>query len=130
LDPLSVNAVEAVLEWTSGVGTDVVIELTGNPRAYVQAFDVLRKGGRISLVGIAGGPVSLDVNSALVFKGARCYGISGRRMFETWNTMNGLLETGLIRPSTLISHKLPLADFQEGFRLAREGKGGKVIFAP
>jgi len=128
LDP--VDAVEAILECTRGVGADIVLELTGNPRAYGHAFEVLRKGGRISLIGVAGGPVTLDINSALVFKGARCYGISGRRMFETWNTMTALLQTGALNPSTLISHRLPLEDFREGFRLAGEGRGGKVLLVP
>jgi len=130
LDPLSVDVVEAILEWTRGVGTDIVLELTGNPLAYGPAFQTLRKGGRISLVGVASGPVTLDINSALVFKGARCYGISGRRMFETWNTMTALVERGALDPSTLISHRLPLEDFREGFRLAREGRGGKVVLVP
>lgn len=130
LDSLSSDVVGAILEETRGVGTDIVLELTGNPCAYGPAFQALRKGGRISLVGVVSGPVTLDVNSALVFKGARCYGISGRRMFETWNTMTSLLERGTLNPSTLISHRLPLENFREGFRLAKEGRVGKVLLLP
>ena len=130
LDPLATDVVEPILEETHGVGVDIVVELSGTSQAYQAAFRVLRKGGRISLVGVTGGLVTLDVNSALVFKGARCYGISGRRMFETWNTMTALLERGTLRPSAVITHRLPLENFQEGIRLAREGRAGKVILQP
>ena len=129
-DPLSTDVAEAILEETRGVGVDIVIELSGNRDAYQTAFRVLRKAGRISLVGVADGPVTLDVNSALVFKGARCYGISGRRMFETWNTMTALIESGALNPSAVITHRLPLENFREGMRLAKEGRASKVILHP
>ncbi len=52
--PLSVSAAERtayVKEMTAGFGVDVVIEASGSPDAVVQAFDLVRDGGRIIICG-------------------------------------------------------------------------------
>jgi threonine 3-dehydrogenase len=47
-------------------------------------------------------------------------------MFETWYKMASMLQSGLdIRP--VITHRLPIADFDEGFRIMGSGQSGKVI---
>jgi threonine 3-dehydrogenase len=51
-------------------------------------------------------------------------------MFETWNTMTALIESGALNPSAVITHRLPLENFREGMRLAKEGRAGKVILHP
>jgi threonine 3-dehydrogenase len=47
-------------------------------------------------------------------------------MFETWYKMSAMLQSGLnIRP--VITHRLPVADFREGFEIMGSGQSGKVI---
>src|SRR5207253_11269556 len=52
LNPRDVDPVERVLEITDGLGVDVVLEMSGHPQAIRQSFQVLRFGGRVSLLGI------------------------------------------------------------------------------
>ena len=60
------------------------------------------------------------------FKGLELKGIYGREMFETWYKMAGLIQSGLdLKP--MITHTLPVDDFQEGFDIMRSGQSGKVI---
>ena len=47
-------------------------------------------------------------------------------MYETWHKMLAMLESGL-DVSPVISHKLALADFAEGFDAIREGHACKVV---
>jgi threonine 3-dehydrogenase len=47
-------------------------------------------------------------------------------MFETWYKMAGLIQSGLDL-SAMITHRLPVSDFQEGFEIMRSGQSGKVI---
>jgi threonine 3-dehydrogenase len=47
-------------------------------------------------------------------------------MFETWYKMTALVQGGMdITP--IITHRLAVADFQEGFELMAAGKSGKII---
>jgi threonine 3-dehydrogenase len=53
-------------------------------------------------------------------------GIYGREMFETWYKMIALVQSGLdLTP--IISHRLPIDDFEEGFAAMLSGNSGKVI---
>ncbi len=47
-------------------------------------------------------------------------------MFETWYKMIGLVQGGLdLAP--LITHRLPVARFADGFAAMRAGEAGKVV---
>ena len=53
-------------------------------------------------------------------------GIYGREMFETWYRMAGLVHSALdLDP--VITHRLPLADFRQGFEIMASGQSGKII---
>ena len=52
-------------------------------------------------------------------------GIYGREMFETWYKMAAMLQSGLdIR--RVITHRLPLTEYQHGFETMGSGQSGKV----
>jgi threonine 3-dehydrogenase len=130
IDAKRADVVQAILDATAGRGVDVSIELTGNPLATQQAFKVLRKGGRISIVGLAPGPVELDLVSDIVYKEARVFGTTGRRMWDTWWEMDKLLSTGRLDPLPVITHKLPLGEIDQAIQLARSGQAGKILMIP
>src|SRR5207245_7167116 len=71
-------------EATGGVGVDVVLEMSGAEAAIRQGFEAATNGGRVSLLGLPSRPITLDLNNEIIFKGLTVYGITGRRMFETW----------------------------------------------
>ena len=53
-------------------------------------------------------------------------GIYGREMFETWYKMSAMLQSGLdIGP--VITHRLPIDKFQQGFEIMASGQSGKVV---
>jgi threonine 3-dehydrogenase len=62
----------------------------------------------------------------VIFKGLVVKGIYGREMFETWYKMIAMLQSGL-DISPVITHRLPIADFQNGFQIMASGQSGKVI---
>ena len=64
------------MEATDGRGVDIAVDLTGNALAIQQTFQILRKAGRISLVGLPSNPVELDLVEGIIYKEAR---VSGRR---------------------------------------------------
>ena len=117
------GAVKARLKMREGF--DVGLEMSGNQRALDQMVENLVMGGRIALLGIPPGKSPVDW-SRIVFKAITIKGVYGREIFETWYKMIAMLENGLnIRP--VITHRLPAADFSEGFETMRGGASGKVV---
>ena len=114
------DVVKAVLDETKGVGADIVLEMSGSPKAISDGLTLLRKGGRFSAFGIPSREVSIDFNEQIIFKGIRLYGINGRRMFETWFQMAGLLNSGRLDPRPVLTHIMMFDDFEKGFRLMEE----------
>src|SRR5205807_4001485 len=87
IDATRDDVVRAVLAETGGEGADVVCEMSGVPSALHQAFAAVRLGGRVQLLGIPDGEVPVDFASEIIFKGITVYGVSGRKMYETWHQM-------------------------------------------
>ncbi len=106
-------------------GFDVGIEMSGAPQAFNQLVEHMIMGGRMALLGIPSGPTQVDwrpiIGKALTLKA-----IYGREMFETWYKMLAMLQSGLnIRP--VITHRFPVAQFQQGFDVMLAGQSGKVV---
>lgn len=114
---------------TRGDGVDVLLEMSGHPLAFNQGLEMLIPGGRISVLGIPTRPIEMDVANQVVFKGIQIHGISGRRMYQTWDQMAKLLESNRISLDMLITHRLALEEYEEGFRLMQSGNCGKVVFS-
>lgn len=117
------DAVMQTLGMTEGF--DVGLEMSGAPAAFRDLLRVMNHGGRIALLGIPPGEMAIDWNQ-VIFKGLFIKGIYGREMFETWYKMAALIQSGL-NLTPVITHQLPVAEFQEGFDLMRSGQSGKVI---
>ena len=116
-------------ELTGGVGVDVVLEMSGAEIAIRQGFEAVTNGGRVSLLGIPERPITLDLASDVIFKGLRVYGITGRKMFETWYRTQALLAQGLdLTP--IVTHRIPLRDYHQAFELLAGGHAGKVVLLP
>jgi threonine 3-dehydrogenase len=69
LDPESQDIKQTILDQTGGLGVDVVLEMAGNPKAIRTAFDIVWRGGRISLLGLTSKPISLNFSEDIIFKG-------------------------------------------------------------
>jgi len=126
------NLVKIIRDATNGNGVDVVLEMSGAPSAVRQAFEMLTPGGRVSLLGLLDKPMELDLNNALIFRAATVYGISGRRMFQTWYQVKGLLSKHDFRKkiASIITHRIPMRDFEKGIDLINSKKAGKVVLEP
>lgn len=129
-DPADGDVVARVREATAGAGVDVLLEMSGNPAAIHQGFQMLRPGGRASLLGIPKEPVTLDLVGDVIFKGATVQGIYGRRMFQTWVQMTELLKHGKLNLEPLFHERFPLEKFSEAFSLLESGQAGKILFYP
>jgi threonine 3-dehydrogenase len=106
-------------------GFDIGLEMSGSPDALHGMIAGMAHGGRIALLGIPPGEISIDLDP-VIFNMLTIRGIYGREMYETWYQMTVMLQSGLdIRP--VITHRFSHRDFEEAFAVARSGESGKVI---
>jgi threonine 3-dehydrogenase len=130
IDPTVEDAKQIVMDATEGIGVDVVLEMAGHPSAIRTGFDILRRGGRISLLGIPSRPISLDFADDIIFKGATIQGINGRKMYQTWYQMTALLKAGKLDLHPVITDRLAMKDFNKGMERLRTGEASKILLYP
>ena len=107
-------------------GFDIGLEMSGSGQALNQMIEVMRNGGKISLLGISNKPVSMDMNG-IICKGLTLQGIYGRKM-DNWHQMSYMVQGGLDL-SPVITHRFHYTQFKEGFDAMNSGRSGKVILS-
>ena len=106
-------------------GFDVGLEMSGAAPAMQQMIARMNNGGKVALLGIAPTAFPVDWNT-VIFRMLHIKGIYGREMFETWYKMIALVQSGL-DVSGLITHRIGIDDFEEGFAAMISGNSGKVV---
>ncbi len=106
-------------------GFDVGLEMSGSPAALADMVDNMLPGGKIALLGIPAADTQIDWQR-VVFNSLALKGIYGREMYETWYKLSTMLQSGLdIEP--VITHRLQIQDYEQGFAIMQSGLAGKVI---
>lgn len=129
LNPRQVDAVDEVLKLTDGYGCDVYIEATGHPSAVEQGLRMIRKLGTFVEFSVMREPVTVDwtiigdtkeLNIHGAHLGPYCYPVA-----------IDMLSKGLLPMDQIVTHQLPLADFQAGINLVESGAHSiKVTLTP
>jgi threonine dehydrogenase-like Zn-dependent dehydrogenase len=129
LNPSKIDVIETVRELTDGYGCDVYIEATGFPKAVEQGLHMIRKLGTFVEFSVMREPVTVDwtiigdtkeLNVHGSHLGPFCYPVAIR-----------MLEQGLLPMDEIVTHQLPLSEFQQGLDLVTSGKSSvKVTLNP
>ena len=113
----------------NGQGVDVAVEAAGSPPAVVDCFRSVRRLGRIGILAITGkGEVTVPWDE-MIFKAARltfCFSSS----WTGWERVLALLAKGELPLASIITHRLPLEKWQEGFEAIENGEAIKVVMHP
>lgn len=129
LNPANVDVVAEVLKLTEGYGCDVYIEATGHPAAVENGLRMVCKLGTFVEFSVMREPVTVDwtiigdtkeLNIRGAHLGPYCYPVAIR-----------MIADGRLPMDRIVTHKLPLADFQQGIELVGDGtRSIKVTLAP
>jgi L-iditol 2-dehydrogenase len=123
------NPVQKVLDITGGLGVDILIETSGGGKAIYQAFEMVRRFGRICAIGISGkDEISIPYDRG-IFKALR-YDFCFSSSWASWEKAIGLIAKGLLPAEKLITHKLPLEKWEEAFHFLENLQAAKVILIP
>jgi len=125
VDPRARGLADLQRELGMTEGFDIGLEMSGSATALRTMIGSMAHGGRIAVLGIPTGEVTLDLNP-VIFNMLTVKGIYGREMYETWYQMSVMLESGL-DVSPVITHRFSYRDFEEAFAVAHSGQSGKVV---
>ena len=161
LDYKQTDISEALAEMTGGIGPDAVIDAVGMeshgfaPGSLTDLFNLsdtlkqktgigadragalraaifaCRKGGRLSIPGVYGGYVDKFPLGALMEKGLKVK--TGQTHVQRYiRELLGLIETGELDTTFMISHRLPLEEAPRGYRNFKDNQNEwtKVVLKP
>ncbi len=125
----SVNAAEVEdtakeVRKLSGGGVDVAMEVIGSPATIQQAFNSLKWGGRLVVVGYTSRDVALS-GAKIMFREMEIVGSLGCGL-QDFPRVIDLVARGLLEVEAMVSHKFALEEINDGFGLLERGDPGLV----
>lgn len=120
--------IKAELQALAPRGFDGILEMSGHPTSLDLATDLVRPGGRISILGVFKDNVQPIRLNDLIFKGVDVQCIVGRKLYETWDQMGILLSSGKLFLDPVITDMMPYTEFVLAMEKMKAGKAGKVVF--
>ena len=130
VDPAAGNPVEQVRALTEGRGADYSFEVVGRPELMVQAFDMARAEGTVTLVGMpaVGDTLTLPAIQA-VFSGKRLAGsvVGGSQILRDFPRFIRLAEAGQLDLGSMISQRIKLDEINDGIALLTRAEGVRTV---
>ena len=124
------NAQTAVEGFTEGRGADIVLDAVGHPAAFESAIDVVRRGGRVVVVGMYAGE-TVELQLGVYWARALEVRFAGLcPVHAWWERAMAQVQAGAMDPLPLISHRLPLEEAPRGYDLFDRREATKVLLAP
>jgi S-(hydroxymethyl)glutathione dehydrogenase/alcohol dehydrogenase len=123
VDASRVDAGVAVREHTDGRGVDVAFEALGRPETIVHAFDSVRDGGRVVVVGIAAGNTAVPIEiTRLVRRGVRLIGSYGGQVRVDVPAVLAMAQRGTIASERTISRRYALDEVTAAYAALQRGE--------
>ena len=116
---------EVIRELTDGFGADVSFETAGHPAALAEAIKLTRRGGRVGMLGLPHDHVQINTAAVVLAEqeliGIRAYDVS------TWRRVPSLLQRASADLSRVVTHRVPLSDFERAVEVSRSRQGLTVL---
>jgi len=130
LDTARTNPEMTLARATDDRGADVVIEAVGSPAAYETASAIVRRGGRVVVVGMYVGEV-IDLQLGVYWARGLDVRFAGLCPVHTyWERAMEMLIEGRVDPTPIVSHRLSLEEAPKGYELFDRREASKVVLRP
>ncbi len=129
MNPSKVDVVQEVRALTEGYGCDVLIEATGNAQAIVPALHMIRKAGTFVEFSVMR---ELSTADWTIIGDGKELNIYGAHLAPyTFPTAIDYLDRGLIQIEPIVTHHLPLSEFEQGIHAVEKPQDSiKVLLKP
>lgn len=124
----SVERVSKQVKKLTGGGADIAMEVIGNPRTIEEAFECVRVGGRLCVVGYTNEAVSI-VAGKIMFKEIEVVGSLGCRPAD-YVPLIRMVEQGKIDVTRQVTHRFGLDELARAFEVMKEGVSLRSIVVP
>ena len=125
------DVVGKVFELTNGIGADYVIEAVGLSKTYEQAFNMLRRGGKLEAFGICAPDDMTSLSPFEFVLGEKRVSGSCAGIGSDWGIAIELLKYKRIDPSPMCSMVVPLSELEDTLNeLRTNNKLVKVLVSP
>jgi (R,R)-butanediol dehydrogenase/meso-butanediol dehydrogenase/diacetyl reductase len=129
IDPNRENTADRALQECGALGPDIVFECAGVPATINQSVELVRRGGTVAMVGLAGVPAQISPGTWLM-KEVRLLASLGY-LHEEFDIAMQLVADGRLRVAPLVTSTVGLKDLQPAFdRLLRLDKEVKILVDP
>ncbi len=130
VDPAVADPIESVRALTHGRGVDYSFEVVGRPELMVQAHEMARAGGTVTLVGMPPGDSTLALPAVqAVFSGKHVVGsvVGDAQILRDFPRFVALAEAGLLDLGSLVSNRIKLDDINDGIEMLRKAEGVRTV---
>ncbi|GIX06249.1 MAG: Zn-dependent alcohol dehydrogenase [Candidatus Poribacteria bacterium] len=117
-----------IAERTRGRGADLVVDAAGANAAFATAMEIVRRNGQITKIAWNRNPLNLSLDP-IVAKAVRVQG-SYSHTWRTWEHVLELLAKGAVQIEPMITHRMPLTQWERAFEAAEEREAVKAILYP
>jgi alcohol dehydrogenase len=112
------DVIEQVKEITGGKMADVVVDVTGSPRAIVKSIDLVRAQGTVLCAGLAGSATEVPIiTNKIVTKEIRFQGALSKGTEAVLAAIR-LAETQKFPLEKMVTHIFPLSEVEQALRVA------------
>jgi L-iditol 2-dehydrogenase len=118
-----------VAELSGGIGADLVVECSGAPPAIAAAPELIRKRGKICAIGLPAGQTVEFPWEKAAFKVADVYFCLSTG-YTSWDRTINLIASGQIPAQKVITHRLPLDQWEFAFVEIEAQRALKIILHP
>ncbi len=123
-----VERVSKEVKKLTGGGADIAMEVIGNPRTIEEAFECVRIGGRLCVVGYTHESISI-VAGKIMFKEIELVGSLGCRPLD-YGPLIRMVEAGTIELKRLVTHRFSLDELDQAFAVMKEGVSLRSVVVP
>ena len=128
IDATKVERVSKEIKKLTGGGADIAMEVIGNPRTIEEAFECVRVGGRLCVVGYTPEAISI-VAGKIMFKELEIVGSLGCRPVD-YVPIIRMVEQGKIDVKRQVTHRFGLDELNKAFEAMKEGVYLRSIVIP
>jgi 6-hydroxycyclohex-1-ene-1-carbonyl-CoA dehydrogenase len=125
INPTQVPDVTKEIRRLTNGGADIAIEAIGNPKTIELAFNSLRKGGRLCVVGYTDKDITFSAAKTMFFE-MEMVGSLGCRPVD-YPRLIEMARIGKVQVVPLVTHKFKLDDINLAFDNLRKGEGLRTI---
>lgn len=116
---------DSIHQLTGGEGGDVVLDCGGTSESTFLSLELAAQGGRVAVFGFTR-EAKIEPLRQIIRKGLTLRGVSAAQRRHYGSALR-LIETGMVRPSQIVTHRLPMREAAHGMELLNAREAAKVL---